>query len=307
MFIILSYLGLLFVFLVFYRFFNRLELLQYELKKIAAVGEESREIPEKAKTLREREQAEDEILSQLESDIEKVQGKKVSCLAIVCTEINFSTIHRLIEKFTAPDSPDSPERDQGPPLKNDLYLLLHIVSGGGVSDCAMISNILFQHLKNHPEVKLTVFIPEIALSSGTQIALHGHEIVMGKFAHLGAIDDQLRGLGVNHVKKIMEQSHRRKQKFTLKEYNIIQQSNYMYDLTKRDLETILQFHRYSKLEIEKIRKLLLDHDRYHSYPITLDEARDAGLKIREMNDELVLKAFYDIYNLWADWEEESDE
>jgi len=81
----------------------------------------------------------------------------------------------------------------------------------------------------------------------------------------------------------------------------------MYALTSRDLESILQFHHYTPSEMETIRTLLLDHERYHSYPITLDEARSAGLHVHEMDDQLVLTAFYELYNLWSTVEDDDVE
>ncbi len=247
---------------------------------------ESNEEKKRLETIKQKECAEEEILKRLTTEIEQRDGKKVTCMALMCSEINYNHIHRLIKKFT---------RDN---IENNIYIILHVLVGGDVSDCTILSNILLKKLKENPDLKISMFVPEIALSSGTQIALHSTELIMGKFAHLGAIDDQLRGIGVKHVKTIMKQWKCKKQDFSLKEHDIIQQSQYMYNITLKELETILELQHYTKKEIQQIRKLFLDHERYHSYPITFEEAKENGLRVKELTDELILNAFYDLYNIW---------
>lgn len=65
-----------------------------------------------------------------------------------------------------------------------LYLLLNSL-GGGVSSSFKIARILRDDFK-----EITVFIPHIAASGGTLIALVGNKIVMGEMAHLSPIDVQ---------------------------------------------------------------------------------------------------------------------
>lgn len=192
--------------------------LSYLHRKVLLIQEQLDEVEEDEgapKTYRQKENAQERILQDLQKEIEKRDNKKVTCMAIVCSEISYDAIQRTIKKFT---------REK---IEDEIYLILHVRVGGDVSDCAILCNILLKQLKENPNLKITTFVPEIALSSGTQIALHSTELVMGKFAHLGAIDDQLRGLGVKHVKDIMKQSKCKKQEFTLKEHDVIQLSEYM--------------------------------------------------------------------------------
>ncbi|MDI6886597.1 MAG: hypothetical protein QMD22_09745 [archaeon] len=70
-----------------------------------------------------------------------------------------------------------------------LYLLLNSL-GGGVSSSFKIARILRDNFK-----EITVFIPHIAASGGTLIALIGNKIVMGEMAHLSPIDIQVERNG----------------------------------------------------------------------------------------------------------------
>lgn len=70
-----------------------------------------------------------------------------------------------------------------------LYLLLNSL-GGGVSSSFKIARILRDNFKD-----ITVFIPHIAASGGTLIALIGNKIVMGEMAHLSPIDVQVERNG----------------------------------------------------------------------------------------------------------------
>jgi len=65
-----------------------------------------------------------------------------------------------------------------------LYLLLNSL-GGGVSSSFKIARIIRDSFK-----EITVFIPHIAASGGTLIALAGNKIVMGEMSHLSPIDVQ---------------------------------------------------------------------------------------------------------------------
>ncbi|MGB7533219.1 MAG: ATP-dependent Clp protease proteolytic subunit [Halobacteriota archaeon] len=66
----------------------------------------------------------------------------------------------------------------------NLYLLLNS-PGGGVSSSFKIARIIRDSFKD-----ITIFIPHIAASGGTLIALAGNRIVMGEMSHLSLIDVQ---------------------------------------------------------------------------------------------------------------------
>lgn len=66
-----------------------------------------------------------------------------------------------------------------------LYLLLHS-SGGGVSSAYMIGKALRKNFK-----EITAFIPQIAASGATLIAITANKIVMGEISRLSPIDVQL--------------------------------------------------------------------------------------------------------------------
>jgi len=67
----------------------------------------------------------------------------------------------------------------------ELFLLLNSF-GGDVSSSYKIARILRENFK-----ELTIFIPHIAASGGTLIALSGTKIVMGEMSHLSPIDIQI--------------------------------------------------------------------------------------------------------------------
>lgn len=70
-----------------------------------------------------------------------------------------------------------------------LDLILHTPGG----DIAATESLVY-YLKKMFGDDIRVFIPQIAMSAGTMIALSSKEIVMGKHSNLGPIDPQYRGV-----------------------------------------------------------------------------------------------------------------
>lgn len=78
--------------------------------------------------------------------------------------------------------------------KKGLDLILH-TPGGNLASAVSIINYLHSIFGND----IRVFVPQLAMSAGTMIALSSKEIVMGKESALGPIDPQFGGVSCSGV------------------------------------------------------------------------------------------------------------
>lgn len=65
---------------------------------------------------------------------------------------------------------------------------------------------LIQYLRSMFGTNIRAFIPQIAMSGGTMIALAAREIVMGKHSNLGPIDPQIGGVAAHAIKEEIERA-----------------------------------------------------------------------------------------------------
>jgi len=174
-----------------------------------------------------------------------------------------------------------------------VNIILHITQGGSVGDCAMLTK-LFLNCNR----KLIMYVPEIAVSSGSQLALCGSELIMGKYACLTPIDDQVDRNGdypIYNIKRI-EKDFRNNKFHMLSEYNTILRAKYLRKITNSELNSILK--KYDEKTRNKVKNLFLKHELYHEYPIDIHMIRETGLKVSELENEEVWKAFNYLYNQW---------
>jgi ClpP class serine protease len=82
-----------------------------------------------------------------------------------------------------------------------LDLILHTPGG----DMAATES-LIQYLRTMFGANIRAFIPQIAMSGGTMIALAAREIVMGKHSNLGPIDPQIGGVAAHAIKEEIERA-----------------------------------------------------------------------------------------------------
>ena len=82
-----------------------------------------------------------------------------------------------------------------------LDLVLHTPGG----DMAATES-LIQYLRSMFGTNIRAFIPQIAMSGGTMIALAAREIVMGKHSNLGPIDPQIGGVAAHAIKEEVERA-----------------------------------------------------------------------------------------------------
>lgn len=65
---------------------------------------------------------------------------------------------------------------------------------------------LIQYLRSMFGTNIRAFIPQIAMSGGTMIALAAREIVMGKHSNLGPFDPQIGGIAAHAIKEEIERA-----------------------------------------------------------------------------------------------------
>lgn len=132
-------------------------------------------------------------------------------------------------------------------------------------------------LLSHP-AKVTVFVPHFALSGGTMLALAADEIWMDRQAFLGRLDPQILGLPAVSIARI----NQRKAPKDIDDQTIalIDISEKALVQTRELVEKILLANNYPKKQISKIVAILTEGRATHDEPITFNEAREMGLKVR---------------------------
>lgn len=158
--------------------------------------------------------------------------------------------------------------------------------GGLVLAAEQIARALRKH-----RGKVTVFVPHYAMSGGTLITLAADEIVMDDNAVLGPLDPQIGQYPAVSILKVLE----------MKDVNEIDdQTLILADVSKKAVEQMKRFVKellLDKMEESKAEKLsekLCTGTWTHDYPITVEEAREIGLKVStEMPEEIY--ALMDLY------------
>lgn len=211
-------------------------------------------------------------------------------VAIICEELDDSILHDMTRFFDE--------------LKNDVkhvYLILHISAGGTARECTILNRLFLRFLKVNGH-QITICVPEMAVSSGAQIAIcGGTSLIMGRFAHLSPFDDQISGLGVKNIERI---SRKMKSKhMTLKDQEKIMRAEYLHKITIDELNTALTRRGIKDEVIKQVKKLFLNHRLYHSYPIDVEMIMMTGLQVEILDDKDVLTAFLLLYDLWLSEDE----
>jgi ClpP class serine protease len=156
--------------------------------------------------------------------------------------------------------------DQSVPID----LILH-TPGGLVLAAEQIAEALLKH-----PARVTVFVPHYAMSGGTMIALAADEIVMDPNAVLGPVDPQLGQYPAASILRVMEQK-------PIAE--IDDQTLIMADVArkaliqvKRTVAGLLRKH-FDEQKSEELAQLLSQGTWTHDYPISVEEARNMGLRV----------------------------
>lgn len=153
-----------------------------------------------------------------------------------------------------------------------IDLILH-TPGGLVLASLQIARALKRH-----KGKVTVFIPHYAMSGGTLIALAADEIVMSPHAVLGPVDPQLMEYPAPSLLRLLE----KKPLSDIEDRTLI-----LADIAEKairqlqeSLEDLLK-ENYPPAVCKKIATLLTEGHFTHDYPITIEKARELGLKVRD--------------------------
>jgi ClpP class serine protease len=156
--------------------------------------------------------------------------------------------------------------DQSVPID----LILH-TPGGLVLAAEQIAEALLKH-----PARVTVFVPHYAMSGGTMIALAADEIVMDPNAVLGPVDPQLGQYPAASILRVLEQK-------PIAE--IDDQTLIMADVArkaliqvKRTVASLLRKH-FDEQKSEELAQMLSQGTWTHDYPISVEEARNMGLRV----------------------------
>jgi ClpP class serine protease len=166
-----------------------------------------------------------------------------------------------------------------------IDLILH-TPGGLVLASEQIAHALCRH-----PGKVTVFVPHYAMSGGTLLALAADEIVMDPNAVLGPVDPQLGQFPAVSILKVIEQKPVQE---------IEDQTLILADVARKairqvyDTVTSIVRENYSAEDTEKIALALTSGKWTHDYPISVEDARELGLRITtDMPNEI-----YQLMNLY---------
>jgi len=167
-----------------------------------------------------------------------------------------------------------------------IDMILH-TPGGLVLAAEQIARALCRH-----KAKVTVLVPHYAMSGGTLIALAADEIVMDENAVLGPVDPQLGQYPAVSIIKAVEQ----------KDVNEVDDATLILaDVARKAVRQvhqtvvdIVKLNDAAPALAEPIAEKLTSGVWTHDYPISVNEARELGLKIStEMPTEV-----YQLMNLY---------
>jgi ClpP class serine protease len=161
-----------------------------------------------------------------------------------------------------------------------LDLVLH--TPGGI---VMAATQIARAIKRHP-AKVTVFVPHMAMSGGTLIAIAADEIVMCEHSVLGPMDPQINGWPAASVLKAAQAKPLAEvEDETLILADVGEKA--MAQL-KRTAERLLA-GRMEKERIEALASVLTEGRWTHDHPIFPDEAAEMGLNISTAMPDSVLE------------------
>lgn len=180
-----------------------------------------------------------------------------------------------------------------------LDLFLHTPGGSGAATDSLV-NYLRQMFGND----IRAVVPQLAMSAGTMIACSCKEILMGKHSNLGPVDPIVNGLqayavleGIKTAYNEMK-SEKDKQlvwnpilsRYTL---DFVQRCHWAIEKSAELVVTYLKSNMFESMDdadkdrlakeiVEKLTRL--SSNKGHDHHIHLDECKNMGLKIKELED-----------------------
>jgi ClpP class serine protease len=156
------------------------------------------------------------------------------------------------------------------PPEQPIDVILH-TPGGLVLAAEQIAKALVEH-----KGKVTVFVPHYAMSGGTLIALAADEIVMDANAVLGPVDPQLGDMPAASIVKVVEiKGPQRVGDEFLMLADMAQKARIQ---VATFVAQVLGKHMSEKQSIQ-VATILTEGRWTHDYPITVQAARQLGLKV----------------------------
>jgi ATP-dependent protease ClpP protease subunit len=176
-----------------------------------------------------------------------------------------------------------------------LDLILHTPGG----DLAATESII-DYLNSMFNYDIRTIIPQISMSAGTMLALSSKEIMMGKQSNLGPIDPQMGGIACQAVidefnfakNDIKNNPHAAVLwQAIISKYHptflIACQQAIEWSKNIAKVALLKNMCKHSTSQVDKILSVFADHSvqKSHSRHISLDECKNAGLKIIEMESD----------------------
>lgn len=156
------------------------------------------------------------------------------------------------------------------PPEQPIDLILH-TPGGMVLAAEQIAKALVEH-----KGKVTVFVPHYAMSGGTLIALAADEIVMDANAVLGPVDPQIGGLPAASILRMVG---------VKKPEHVSEEMLILADMSQKAQIQVASFvaqvltKHMDEKQAAQLATVLSEGRWTHDFPITVQAARELGLKI----------------------------
>ena len=211
--------------------------------------------------------------------IEETRGTRV--IALIHRQESMSILGFPIARYI--DIQDSEELLRAIKLtdpKIPIDIILH-TPGGLVLASEQIAHALSRH-----KGKVTVFIPHYAMSGGTMIALAADQIVMDDNAVLGPVDPQVGNFPAVSILKVLSDKPAK---------DIDDETMILADISRKAIVQVKQTIqniaccRYTKEEAAKLADKLASGEWTHDYPISIEQAKELGLKVSDKMPEDVYK------------------
>ncbi len=252
---------------------------------------------QKAEKSISREEVFELCMPEKDSEIVTFSSKKnVTLLAIIAPHVPYrmSPTRVLMAELSTPEEfaiETFVEKAKELGVTDKLYLLLHSY-GGNPNSAYTIAKVLRKNFK-----KITTFIPQIAASSATLIAIASNEIVMGELSKLSPIDPIIstpRGResslatvrGFNKLNKKFEKTYREDIPYPYQhliesiDLTIYEERVGLLHMVREYAYELLSMAGYKENECERISKSLVFDFPAHYYIIDFDKARKLGLKVK---------------------------
>ncbi len=161
-----------------------------------------------------------------------------------------------------------------------LDLILHTPGG-----LVLASLQIARAIRQHPG-KVTVFVPHLAMSGGTLIALASDEIIMSPHAFLGPVDPQLGEYPAASLAKVVKE----KPIAEVDDRTIIlaDQAEKALRQVRESVRELLS-DKYPDDKADELAKLLSEGAWTHDHPISYEAAKELGLHVSDQIPEEVLQ------------------